>query len=154
MDIRDMQYFLAVAREQSMSGAAEYLHLAQSTLSRQIKELENELGKQLFIRGNRKVTLTEDGMILLNRAEEIVALVKKAEKELMCTESVGGDIHIGSSETDALRFVLRAAKVTAEKYPRIQFHFFRRGFSECYRFVGQGRTGFWDPAGPCQFVRV
>lgn len=124
MDIRDLQYFLAVAREQSMSGAAEYLHLAQSTLSRQIKELENELGKQLFIRGNRKVTLTEDGMVLCRRAEEIVDLVKKAEHELKCTETVAGDVHIGSSETDALRFVMRAAKRTAERYPQIHFSFY------------------------------
>lgn len=123
MDIRDMQYFLAVAREQSMSGAAEYLHLAQSTLSRQIKELENELGKQLFVRGNRKVTLTEDGIILCRRAEEIVELVKKAENEIMFSEAVAGDIYIGSSETDAIRFVMRAAKRTADQYPQIRFHF-------------------------------
>lgn len=123
MDIRDMQYFLAVAREQSMSGAAEYLHLAQSTLSRQIKELEIELGKQLFIRGNRNVTLTEDGLILCRRAEEIVALVKRAEDEIKLSETVAGDVHIGSGETGAMQFVLRAAKSTREKYPQIRFHF-------------------------------
>ena len=64
MDIRTLQYFLAVAREESISGAAEFLHMTQPPLSRQLKELEAELGKQLFIRGNRKITLTEDGMIL------------------------------------------------------------------------------------------
>ena len=73
MDIRTLQYFLAVAREESISGAAEFLHMTQPPLSRQLKELEAELGKQLFIRGNRKITLTEDGMILRKRAEEIVA---------------------------------------------------------------------------------
>lgn len=77
MDIRTLQYFLAVAREESISGAAEFLHMTQPPLSRQLKELETELGKQLFIRGNRKITLTEDGMILRKRAEEIVALMKK-----------------------------------------------------------------------------
>ena len=61
MDIRTLQYFLAVAREESISGAAEFLHMTQPPLSRQLKELETELGKQLFIRGNRKITLTEDG---------------------------------------------------------------------------------------------
>ena len=71
MDIRTLQYFLAVAREESISGAAEFLHMTQPPLSRQLKELEAELGKQLFIRGNRKITLTEDGMILRKRAEEI-----------------------------------------------------------------------------------
>ena len=69
MDIRTLQYFLAVAREESISGAAEFLHMTQPPLSRQLKELEAELGKQLFIRGNRKITLTEDGMILRKRAD-------------------------------------------------------------------------------------
>ena len=78
MELRLLQYFLAVAREQSVSGAAEYLHLSQPTLSRQLKDLEEELGKQLFLRGNRKITLTEEGMILRKRAEEIVNLVQKA----------------------------------------------------------------------------
>ena len=82
MEIRVLQYFLAIAREQSISGAAESLHLSQPTLSRQIKDMENELGKQLFIRGNRKVTLTEEGMLLRKRAEEIIDLVQKTESEI------------------------------------------------------------------------
>ncbi|MCD7874777.1 MAG: LysR family transcriptional regulator [Acidaminococcaceae bacterium] len=77
MDIRTLQYFLAVACEESISGAAKFLHMTQPPLSRQLKELETELGKQLFIRGNRKITLTEDGMILRKRAEEIVSLMEK-----------------------------------------------------------------------------
>ena len=64
MEIRVLQYFLTIAREKSISGAAEFLHITQPTLSRQMKELEEELGKQLFIRGNRKITLTYDGMLL------------------------------------------------------------------------------------------
>ena len=71
MEFRVLQYFLAVAREESVSGAAEFLHLSQPTLSRQLKDLEEELGKQLFIRGNRKITLTEEAMLLRKRAEEI-----------------------------------------------------------------------------------
>ena len=157
MDIRDMQYFLAVAREQSMSGAAEYLHLAQSTLSRQIKELENELGKQLFVRGNRKVTLTEDGVILCRRAEEIVELVKKAEQELMCTETVGGDIHIGSSETDAIRFVMRAAKMTVNKYPKIRFHFSGGDSMDVIELLDKGVLDFGvllDPANLTEYEHL
>ena len=68
MELRVLQYFLAVAREQSISGAAEALHLSQPTLSRQLKDMEEEFGKQLMIRGNRKINLTEDGLILRNRA--------------------------------------------------------------------------------------
>lgn len=64
MEIRTLQYFLTIAREESISGAAEYLHVTQPTLSRQMKELEEELGKQLFIRGKRRITLTDEGMIL------------------------------------------------------------------------------------------
>ena len=70
MEIRTLKYFLAVTREQSILGAAKHLHLSQPTLSRQLKELENNLGKQLFIRGNKKITLTEEGMLFKKRAEE------------------------------------------------------------------------------------
>lgn len=77
MELRVLEYFLAVTREQSISGAAESLHLSQPTLSRQLKDMEDELGKQLMIRGNRKITLTEEGMILRKRAEEILELVQK-----------------------------------------------------------------------------
>lgn len=80
MEVRVLEYFLAVAREQSISGAADVLHLTQPTLSRQLKELEDELGKQLMIRGSRRITLTEDGMLLRKRAEEIVSLVRRTHR--------------------------------------------------------------------------
>ena len=79
MELRVLQYFLAVAREQNISAAAQSLHLTQPTLSRQLRELEEELGKQLMIRGNRKITLTEDGMLLRKRAEEILDLVGRTD---------------------------------------------------------------------------
>lgn len=87
MELRVLQYFLAIAREQSISGAAEFLHISQPTLSRQIKDMEEELGKQLFIRGNRKIELTEEGMLLRKRAEEIINLTKKTEKEIRNADS-------------------------------------------------------------------
>ena len=80
MELRVLQYFLAVTREQSISGAAKSLHLSQPTLSRQLKDMEDELGKQLFIRSNRKITLTEEGMLLRKRAEEIMELVRRKMK--------------------------------------------------------------------------
>lgn len=86
MEIRVLQYFLAVAREQSISAAAQSLHLSQPTLSTQLKALEQELGRQLLIRGtkgSRKVTLTEEGMILRKRAEEILTLVDRAQEEIV-----------------------------------------------------------------------
>ncbi len=123
MELRVLQYFLAVTREQSISGAAGSLHLSQPTLSRQLKDMEDELGKQLFIRSNRKITLTEEGMILRQRAEEIMALVKKAEDEIsMSDENIAGDITVGAGETDGVRLLVKAARKVQIDYPLIHFH--------------------------------
>ena len=123
MELRVLQYFLAVTREQSISGAAEYLHLSQPTLSRQLKDMEDELGKQLMIRGNRKITLTEEGMILRKRAEEILNLVQKTEQEITVSNDIfTGEIYIGAGETDAVRLIAKAAKQLQEKYPDINYH--------------------------------
>ena len=89
MELRVLQYFLAVAREQNISAAAQSLHLTQPTLSTQLKGLEEELGCQLLVRGtkgSRKVTLTEEGMILRKRAEEILSLVHKTQEEVTCAK--------------------------------------------------------------------
>lgn len=123
MEIRVLQYFLAVAREQSISGAAESLYLSQPTLSRQLKELEEEIGKQLFIRGNRRITLTEEGMLLRKRAEEIMELVKKAEDEIsMSDDTVAGEITIGAGETDGMRILIKAVKELQREYPLVHFN--------------------------------
>lgn len=123
MELRVLQYFLAVSREQSISGAAEHLHLSQPTLSRQLKDLEDELGKQLFIRGSRKITLTEEGMILRKRAEEIMDLVKKTESEIMLpVNDIAGDIYIGAGETDTVRVIGKAARHLQREYPLIRYH--------------------------------
>ena len=123
MEIRVLEYFLAVTREQSISGAAESLHLSQPTLSRQLKDLEDELGKQLLIRGNRQITLTEEGMILRKRAEEILQLVHKAEDEISQTDDViAGDITIGAAETDGIRFLTKAARELQKNCPLIHFN--------------------------------
>lgn len=126
MELRVLQYFLAVAREQSIIRAAQSLHLSQPTLSTQIKNMEEELGKQLLIRGtkgSRKVTLTEEGMILRKRAEEILDLVEKTEKEITVVDDiVVGDIYIGTGETDAIRLIANAAKKLQESHPGIHYH--------------------------------
>lgn len=124
MELRVLQYFLAVAREQSISGAAEFLHLSQPTLSRQLRELEDELGKQLFLRGSRQITLTEEGRLLRRRAEEILTLVQKTESEIsMDGAAVAGDIHIGSAETQNVRIVARTAERLQQACPHIHYHF-------------------------------
>ena len=126
MELRVLHYFLAVAREQSIVKAAKSLHLSQPTLSTQIKAMEEELGKQLLIRGtkgSRKVTLTEEGMILRKRAEEILNLVQKTEKEITHSDQiVVGDVYIGTGETDAVRLVAKAARSLYETYPGIHYH--------------------------------
>ena len=126
MELRVLQYFLAIAREQSIIRAAESLHLSQPTLSTQIKNMEEELGKQLLIRGtkgSRKVTLTEEGMILRKRAEEILDLVKKTENEIACSDDVViGDVYIGAGETDGMRLLARAARNLKKLYPGIHYH--------------------------------
>ena len=123
MELRVLQYFLAVTREQSISGAAEALHLSQPTLSRQLKDMEEELGKQLFIRSNRKITLTEEGMLLRKRAEEITELVKKAKDEIaLSDETIAGDISIGAGETDGVRFLAKGARELQSEYPLVRFH--------------------------------
>ena len=123
MDLRVLQYFLAVAREESISAAAQSLHLTQPTLSRQLKELEEELGKQLLIRGNRRITLTEEGMLLRKRAEEILDLVRRTEKEVTQSDDlVGGEVYIGTGETDGMRQIARTANLIQREHPGIQFH--------------------------------
>ena len=126
MELRVLQYFLAVAREQSIIRAAESLHLSQPTLSTQIKNMEEELGRRLLIRGtkgSRKVTLTEEGMILRKRAEEIMDLVEKTEKEILLADDIlMGDIYIGTGETDAVREIAKAAKNLQDSHPGVHFH--------------------------------
>ncbi len=125
MEIRVLRYFLAVAREESILGASEVLHVSQPTLSRQLMDLENELGKKLFIRGNRRITLTDEGMILRKRAEEIVGLVEKTESEIISSdENISGDVYIGGGETDGMRIVARAANQIINEGYDIRFHIF------------------------------
>ena len=106
MEFRVLQYFLAIAREGTISDAAESLHITQPTLSRQIKELEDELGKQLFIRSNKKITLTKEGMLLRQRAKEIVDLVDKTTTEIMSSNSIiNGEVYIGAGESHTLKVI-------------------------------------------------
>ncbi|CZQ90776.1 LysR family transcriptional regulator [Trichococcus ilyis] len=125
MEFRVLQYFLTIAREESISGAAEFLHITQPTLSRQLKELEEELGKELIIRGNRKITLTEDGMLLRKRAEEIIQLVEKTEAELNADDTeFSGDIYVGGAESEGMRLIARAIARAQSEHPLLKFHLF------------------------------
>lgn len=143
MELRVLQYFLAVAREQSISGAAEFLHLSQPTLSRQIKDMEKELGKQLLIRGNRRITLTEEGMILCKRAEEIMELVKKTESEItLSDESIAGDIYIGAGESNSVGYIAKAANALRREYPFVHFHIESGDAQTVYEQLDKGLIDF------------
>ena len=125
MDLRVLQYFLTVANEQSVSKAAKVLHMTQPPLSRQLMNLEKELGKSLFIRGSRRITLTEEGIILRKRAEEMLELMEKTRAEVAAAEDiVSGEVHIGSGETEGFRLVARAAKRLRERYPKVHYNLF------------------------------
>jgi DNA-binding transcriptional LysR family regulator len=125
MDLRVLEYFLAIAREENMTNAAETLHVTQPTLSRQIADLEKELGKTLFIRTNRQTLLTEDGMRLRNRAEEILSLVSRTESEMKSDSSdVTGEIHIGAAETNIMSILAAAIKELHGEYPLIKYNIY------------------------------
>ncbi len=143
MDIRVLRYFLALAQEESISGAAEYLHLTQPTLSRQLMDLETELGKKLFIRGGRKITLTNDGLLLRKRAGEIISLVEKTESEFRETdEDIVGDIYIGGGETDAMRLIAHTAKKLQDRHPHICYHLFSGNADDVTERLDKGLLDF------------
>ena len=125
MELRELRYFLAVAKEESISKASEALFVTQPNLSRQMKKLEMQLGQQLFIRGSRKITLTEAGQLLKKRAEELIELYDKTEAELTSPiEDISGDVYIGGGESYALQIIAKAACEVRKKYPDVHFHIF------------------------------
>ena len=128
MEIRVLRYFLEVAREENITKAAAYLHISQPTLSRQLKDLEDELGKKLFVRSNYSVHLTEAGMLLRKRAEDILGMVDKTTEEFRSLDEInGGDIHIGCAESDDIKYFIQTVLHLKEKYPRIRYHFYSSG---------------------------
>ncbi len=125
MELRVLKYFLAVAREENISAAAQRLHVTQPTLSRQLMDLEAELGKTLFNREHRKISLTEEGILLRKRAEEIIDLVDRTEAEVMNVgDDIAGDVYIGSSETEGIRLIAKTARQLRDEGYDINFHLF------------------------------
>lgn len=143
MEFRVLRYFLAVAREESITGAAKALHITQPTLSKQLMELEEELGKQLLIRGNRRVTLTEEGLLLRKRAQEILELMDKTESEISSADEViGGDIYIGGGETDAMRHIAKVVKSLQLEHPHIQYHLYSGNAEDVMERLEKGLLDF------------
>ena len=125
MELRVLKYFLAVAREENITKAAALLHLTQPTLSRQLMQLEEELGVQLFRRSRYHIELTEDGMLLRRRAQELVDLAEKTTREFTMREpEIVGEIAIGAGETQSMSFLSRAMVSFRENYPKVTFRIF------------------------------
>ena len=123
MEIRTLRYFLAVAREENMSRAAEILHVTQPTLSKQLKSLEEELGKKLFIRHSFSIALTEEGILLRDRAEDLVTMADKIEQEFLSLDDItGGDIYLGLAESFQIRYLAQAIRELKSAYPGFTYH--------------------------------
>lgn len=142
MELRVLNYFLTVAREGTISKAAEVLHLSQPTLSKQLKDLEEELGVQLFIRGNREISLTEDGVYLQNRGKEILSLVSTTTLNLQKNEVIGGDILIGGGETQAFQFLTDILNHLMERYPDIKVHMYSGNADDVKDKIDKGLLDF------------
>ena len=143
MELRVLRYFLEVAREGNITHAAERLHISQPTLSKQLKELEGELGKKLFVRGNYNVRLTDEGMLLRKRAEDILDMVGKTEEEFRALgEITGGDVRIGCAESDGIKYLAQRVKSLQERYPRFRLHLYSGNTEDVEERLGRGLLDF------------
>ena len=123
MEIRTLRYFLAVAREENMTRAAKQLHVTQPTLSKTLKALEDELGKKLFTRHSFSIRLTDEGVLLRNRAEDLVSMADKIAQEFVTLDDItGGDIYLGLAESYQIRLLARAIKEFQKQYPELHYH--------------------------------
>ena len=143
MELRELRYFLAVAQEQNITKAAEYLYIAQPSLSKQMQNLEKEIGRPLFIRGSRKITLTETGMLLKKRAEEMIALYEKTQAEIASPpDEVVGEIIIGGGESYSVITVAEAACEVQKLYPSVRFRFFSGDSGDILEKLEKGLIDF------------
>ena len=146
MELRLLEYFLAVAREQNITAAAKALHISQPALSTQLKNMESELGKKLLIRGvkgSRKVILTEEGMILRKRAEEMLLLMRRTEEEITgFDETIAGNVFIGTGETEIVRLFAKASKKLQQKYPDIRYNISSGNAEYVLEYLDKGLIDF------------
>ena len=123
MEIRTLRYFLAAAREENMTRAAEILHVTQPTLSKALKSLEDELGKKLFTRHSFSISLTEEGILLRERAEDLISMADRIEKEFLSLDDItGGELYFGLAESFQIRYLARELCILKEQYPGLNYH--------------------------------
>lgn len=153
MEIRELKYFLAVAQKQNISRAAESLYMTQPSLSRQMQNLEKELGKQLFVRGSKKIELTEAGYLLRKRAEEMLALYEKTQAELAAPDEGAGEIRIGGGESFAVSLVARLAAQLRKEMPRALFRFYSADTQDVTERLEKGLIDFGILVEPAELSR-
>lgn len=142
MEIRVLNYFLTVAREKTISKAAMALHLSQPTLSKQLKELKEELGVQLFIRGNRKIVITEEGNYLVNRGKEILSLIENTTSNIQSNELIIGEITVGDGETRAFEFISSHFTQLQSKFPEIKINLYSGHADDVLDKIDKGLLDF------------
>ena len=138
MELRVLKYFLMTAREENITRAAEQLHMTQPTLSRQLAQLEEELGVKLFRRSNHNIVLTEDGFLLKRRAQEILSLAEKTKDEFRQQEEVSGEISIGCGECRSMKFLSEKMKTFRQKYPLVTFQIYSANADDVKERLDQG----------------
>lgn len=144
MDLRVLKYFLEVAKEENISRAAKKLHVSQPAMSKQLKQLESELGKKLFKRKSFSVELTAEGMLLRRRAEDLIEMELKIKMEFeTMDDNVAGDIFIGCAESDSMKYFVRAAKNLQEIYPKICCHLYSGNYEDVYYRLDNGFLDFY-----------
>ena len=143
MELRVLKYFLGVARIGSITAAAHSMHVTQPTLSRQLQDLEYELGRKLFVRGSHHVTLTRDGMLLRQRAEEIMEIVDQTESEFYAnSRSVSGDIYIGCGESEAVSLLAEIISTFRSDHPQVRFHLHSGNAEDVMERLDRGTLDF------------
>ena len=139
MELRVLNYFLAIAREENFTKAAQQLHVTQPTLSRQIAQLEEELGVKLFVRSNHNIILTEEGMILKRRAQEILSLADKTKRDfLQKDETLSGTISIGSGEFRSTEYLAKIISEFRQKYPNVKYEIYSGNANNIRDYIERG----------------
>ena len=143
MELRTLRYFLAVAREENMTRAAEILHVTQPTLSKALRTLEDELGKKLFERHSFSISLTDEGVLLRNRAEDLIAMADKIEGEFLALDDItGGDLYFGLAESFGIRFLARELRILKKQVPGLKYHITSGDTEQVTEKLDKGLLGF------------
>lgn len=143
MEYRVLRYFLSVVREESITGASKVLHVSQPSLSKQLSSLEEELGKKLFVRGNRKITLTEEGEYFRKKAQEIVNLTDSLEAAFLYSDDkIAGDITFACGEVEGISILIKALKKLHLDYPDVHFNFYTGNYEYVSELLDKGIADF------------